>query len=100
VRVSGEAQAHCITCADEGLAMRVLRVDLARRIAVCVESDGERADRNGSEGGRAGEATAGAEVAIDFVEPVAVGEELLVHGGVALANLGHAPSALARRGRP
>jgi hypothetical protein len=34
-------------------------------------------------------ATGGEEVAIDLVEPVAVGQRLLVHAGVALANLGY-----------
>jgi hypothetical protein len=87
-----------MTCADEGVAMRVLGVDLARRIAVCAESDGELVVPDGGAIRGAGAPAGRAEVAIDFVEPVAVGQELLVHAGVALANLGHAPPALARRG--
>ena len=67
-----DSEGHCITCSDEGVAMRVLGVDRQRSVALCVGPDGG----------------AGEEVAIDLVEPVAVGQRLLVHAGVALANLG------------
>ncbi|HEY3864811.1 MAG TPA: hypothetical protein VGL54_01830 [Solirubrobacteraceae bacterium] len=53
--------------------MRVLRLDVPRSLALCVGIDG--AD------------TGEEEVAIDLVQPVAVEDLLLVHAGVALANL-------------
>ena len=61
---------HCITCSDEGIAMRVLRVDAARGLALCAGEDGARST-----------------VEIALVEPVAPGDALLVHAGVALARL-------------
>jgi hypothetical protein len=93
-----DEQGRCITCADEGVAMRVLRVERERSVAICVELERELVDRGGETSRGAGEAAGRAEVAIDFVEPVAVGEELLVHAGVALGNLGRADGPLARRG--
>jgi hydrogenase maturation factor len=64
---------HCITCGDEGIAVRVLALR-EDGIAVCAD---------------AGEARH--EVATDLVGPVAVGDELLVHAGVAIALLEGAP---------
>jgi hydrogenase maturation factor len=61
---------HCITCSDEGLAMRVLRVDDERGLALCAADDGERAT-----------------VEIALLEDVAVGDVVLVHADVALAAL-------------
>jgi hydrogenase maturation factor len=72
---------HCITCGDEGVLMRVVRVDHLSCLAVCVKPGGE---------GWASE-----EVAIDLVEPVTRGQTLLVHAGVALANLDQTSAALA-----
>jgi hydrogenase assembly chaperone HypC/HupF len=60
---------HCITCGDEGIPMRVVSSDDA--LAVCRDDD--RAIH---------------EVAIDLVSPVAVGDRLLVHAGVAIGQLG------------
>ncbi len=60
---------HCITCSDEGIAMRVM--ELSDGLAVC--ADGDRARHR---------------VATDLVEPVAIGDELLVHAGVAIQHLG------------
>jgi hydrogenase maturation factor len=62
---------HCITCSDEGIAMRVERVDEARGLALCAAEDGEKST-----------------VEIALVEPVAAGDLVLVHAGVALAELG------------
>ncbi len=59
--------AHCITCSDEGIPMRVLAIDDG--IAVCADADGGRH-----------------EVMIDLV-PATVGDPLLVHAGVAIALL-------------
>jgi hydrogenase maturation factor len=61
---------HCITCSDEGTAMRVLRVDETRALALCAGADGERAT-----------------VEIALVDGVAPGDELLVHAGTALVRL-------------
>ena len=62
----------CITCGDEGIPMRVVsQAELG--IAICVADDDTKQ-----------------EVAIDLVEPVNQGDELLVHAGVAIANLGDA----------
>jgi hydrogenase maturation factor len=69
-----DSDGHCITCSDEGVAMRVLAVERERSLAVCARPDGDARDRE--------------EVATDLVEPVAVGDRLLVHAGVALASLG------------
>ena len=61
---------HCITCADEAVAMRVRRLDEERGLALCEDADGQRAS-----------------VEIALVDAVAVGDELLVHAGVALVGL-------------
>jgi hydrogenase maturation factor len=63
--VSCEDPHHCVTCADEGVQMRVRDVR-ADGIAVC---DGDT------------------EVMVDLVGPVEPGDELLVHAGVALTRL-------------
>jgi hydrogenase maturation factor len=65
----GTTEEHCITCGDEGIAMRV--IELRDGTAVCDDEQGSRH-----------------RVAVDFVEPVAVGDELLVHAGVAIRHLG------------
>jgi len=60
----------CITCGDEGVAMRVLKLDAPRALAVCVDGAGSTS-----------------EVDLGLVAGVAPGDELLVHAGVALARL-------------
>ena len=62
---SGE---HCVTCADEAVPMRVLRIDEQRELALCEDGSG-------------GHAT----VEIALVAPVERGDELLVHAGTAIA---------------
>jgi hydrogenase maturation factor len=57
---------RCITCSDEGISMRV--VSLSEDGAVCVDEDGSTHER----------------IAIDLVEPVAAGDRILVHAGVAI----------------
>jgi hydrogenase maturation factor len=57
----------CITCGDQAVAMRVLRVDELRVLALCEDEDGERSS-----------------VEIGLVDPVAPGDELLVHAGTAI----------------
>jgi hydrogenase maturation factor len=61
---------HCITCADEGVEMRVVAVDDARGLALCAAPSGERES-----------------VEIALVDAVAPGDALLVHAGTALARL-------------
>ena len=60
---------HCITCSDEGVAMRVVAVDGARGLALCEETEGTRAT-----------------VEIGLVD-AAPGDRLLVHAGTALVRL-------------
>ena len=67
---------HCITCGDDGVPMRVLRIDAERGLALCVDDDGEKST-----------------VEIALVEPVAPGDSVLVHAGVALVTLEQAVGA-------
>ena len=60
---------HCITCGDDGEPMRVLRIDTARALALCVDDDGEHHT-----------------VEIGLVD-ADVGTEVLVHAGVALVTV-------------
>jgi hydrogenase assembly chaperone HypC/HupF len=61
---------HCITCADEGVPMRVVELDSERGVALCESADGERAT-----------------VETALVDAVTPGDEVLVHAGVALIRL-------------
>jgi hydrogenase assembly chaperone HypC/HupF len=61
---------HCITCGDEALPLRVVRVDEARALALCEAEGGDRES-----------------VEIALVSPVNPGETLLVHAGTAIAKL-------------
>ena len=61
---------HCITCGDEGVEMRVLRVDEARALALCEDAQGTRAT---------------VEIALVDAAP---GANVLVHAGTAIASLG------------
>jgi len=70
--VTCEDPYHCITCGDDGVAMRVVAVDAARGLALCETAAGG--------GGRES-------VEIALVAPVAPGDALLVHAGTALAKL-------------
>jgi hydrogenase maturation factor len=60
---------HCITCSDEGVAMRVVAVDEGRGLALCEEAAGSRST-----------------VEIGLVD-AAPGDRLLVHAGTALVRL-------------
>ena len=70
-----DAEGHCITCSDEAVAVRVLRVEQESGLAL-VEVEGQTE-----------------EVDITLVEQVAPGDTLLVHGGVAIALLEEANNA-------
>ena len=61
---------HCITCADDGVAMTVVAVDEQRALALCADAVGARWS-----------------VETALVDPVAVGDLLLVHAGTAIATL-------------
>jgi hydrogenase maturation factor len=61
---------HCITCSDEGITMQVEQIDAERGLALCAAEDGSKST-----------------VEIALVEPVAPGDRLLVHAGVALVGL-------------
>ena len=63
-----ETHHGCITCGDEAVPMLVRRVDEARGLALCEDGEGRRSS-----------------VEIALVEPVAPGDELLVHAGTAIA---------------
>jgi hydrogenase maturation factor len=61
---------HCVTCGDDGVPMRVVRVDDARALALCADEDGDRMT-----------------VEVELVGAVAPGDRLLVHAGTALVRL-------------
>ncbi len=65
------AAERCITCADEGVPMRVVGLD--DNGALCTDGAGVLQS-----------------VAVELVAPVGLGDELLVHAGVAIARLGAA----------
>jgi hydrogenase maturation factor len=59
----------CITCGDTAVDMRVALVDADRGLALCEDDGGARSS-----------------VETALVEPVAVGDVLLVHAGTAIAH--------------
>ena len=63
---------HCITCADDGVAMTVVAVDDVRGLALCEDGGGARSS-----------------VEVALVGPLAPGARLLVHAGTAIAELEH-----------
>ena len=63
---------HCITCGDEGIPMRIGEL-LDDGTATCVDDSGQLTT-----------------VSIELLEEVAVGDEILVHAGFAIAHLGAA----------
>jgi hydrogenase maturation factor len=67
-----EAEEHCITCSDEALHARVLRVDQEAGLALVTIKDTSE------------------EVDITLVESIAPDDIVLVHGGVAIAHVDEA----------
>ena len=63
-----EPEHGCITCGDEALPLRVVKVDPERCLALCENEAGERET-----------------VEIALVDPVGPGDGLLVHAGTAIA---------------
>jgi hydrogenase maturation factor len=70
-----DAEGHCITCSDEALTALVLSVDEVTGFASV--AIGEKLD----------------EVDIILLDEVAEGDLILVHGGVAIGNVGKNPVA-------
>ena len=66
-------QCSCITCSDQGIEMVVLDVDVATGLARCREA--------------AGTGDGDSLVDVELVVPVAAGDLVLVHAGVALVLL-------------
>ena len=58
----------CVTCSDAGIPVRVISVE--DHDALCEDTAGNRA-----------------EIAVELVEPVILGEVLLTHGGVAIGKV-------------
>ena len=69
---SCDHQEGCITCGDEAVELRVVRIDRERELALC---------ERGEDGARE-------TVEIALVAPVSEGDVLLVHAGTAIASLG------------
>ena len=61
----------CITCGDVAVPLRVVEIEEGSGLALCGDDEG-RAET----------------VEIALVEPVAVGDTLLVHAGTAISRLG------------
>jgi hydrogenase maturation factor len=66
--VSPDEAHRCVTCSDEAVPMRVLRIDAPRALALCENPAGGRSS-----------------VEIALVDGVRSGDTLLVHAGTALA---------------
>ena len=65
-----EPEHGCITCGDEALPLRVVKLDEERVLALCENEEGARET-----------------VEIALVAPVSVGDHVLVHAGTAIARL-------------
>ncbi len=63
----------CVVCSDAGIPLRVVSVE--GDDALCEDSVGNRA-----------------EVAVELVAPVQIGEVLLTHGGAAIGRVGEEPA--------
>jgi hydrogenase maturation factor len=62
---------HCTTCGDVAVAMTVVRIDRTSALGQCTAQDGSHHT-----------------VELSLVDPVQLGERVLVHAGVALQRLG------------
>jgi len=65
-----EGRNHCVTCSDEAVPMRVVRIDELRDLALCQDAAGARSS-----------------VEIALVDGVRSGDTLLVHAGTALTRV-------------
>lgn len=66
---TGHPQDGCITCGDVAVELHVRGVDASRGLALCADADGVTST-----------------VEIGLVDPVAVGDALLVHAGTAIGH--------------
>ena len=64
-----DAEGHCVTCSDEALPAKVLRIDEQSGLALVTVKDATE------------------EIDITLVDDVAPGDFLLVHGGVAIGHV-------------
>jgi hydrogenase maturation factor len=64
-----DQESHCITCGDEAVPLRVVKIDARRELALCENDDRQRTT-----------------VEIALVQPVALQDVLLVHAGTAIAH--------------
>jgi hydrogenase maturation factor len=78
VAVSCDHEIGCITCGDEAVALRVEAIDGTSGLATCSAPDG-----------------ATETVEVTLVEPVELGDRVLVHAGVALQRLDPHPEPAA-----
>ena len=67
-----DADGHCVTCSDEALPVRVIRVDAESGLALVEVKDTTE------------------EIDVTLVDEVVPGDVLLVHGGVAIGHLSEA----------
>ena len=65
-----EPEHGCITCGDEAVPLRVVKLDEERVLALCENDEGARET-----------------VEIALVAPVTIGDHVLVHAGTAIARL-------------
>ena len=78
-----DEEGHCITCSDEAVSVRVLRIDQEGGVALVSVKDATKdATKDVTE-----------EVDISLVDDVVAGDTLLVHGGVAISRLDEARDA-------
>ncbi len=68
--LQADRQNHCVTCSDEGIPMRVVRIDERRGLALCEDTEGKRTS-----------------VETALVDGVSSGDTLLVHAGTALTRV-------------
>ncbi len=71
-----ETGSGCITCGDVAVPLRIVELDAGRELALCEDERGRRET-----------------VEIALVQPVAVGDELLVHAGTAIQRLEGVPAS-------
>ncbi len=62
-----DAEGHCITCSDEAMPARILRIDQDTGVAIVALEESTQ------------------EIDITLIDDVAPGDVILVHGGVAIA---------------
>ena len=68
--MSCDSEHHCITCSDEGVEMHVVALDADRGLALCADGSGARHS-----------------VEVGLVDPLTVGDAVLVHAATALVRL-------------